>query len=189
MHETFPVPPVLSSSGRPLPDRGEYATYAESYLQWVHGDDAVQVLVDSGTRVLDLYASLDEPAIAGRAYAPGKWTLKEILGHLADDERIFAYRALAIARGEGAELPGFEQDDYVATSGFEARPLADLIAEYRSVRQASLTLFASLTAEAWQRRGTVSGYSASPRGLAFHVAGHELHHLDRIRRSYLPLLG
>jgi hypothetical protein len=122
---------------------------------------------------------------AGSTYASGKWTLKEVVGHLSDDERIFAYRALTIARGDPTPLPGFDEKTYVGAAGFETRALADLLAEYRSVRDATITLLRGLPAEAWLRRGIVNEYEASVRGLAFHIAGHELHHLRILRERYL----
>ena len=122
--------------------------------------------------------------VAGRSYAQGKWTLKEVLGHLADDERIFAYRALCVARGDPRELQGFDENAYIASAGFEQRAWSDLLAENRSVREATLTLLGGLPPEAWLRRGTVNGYRASARGLAFHIAGHELHHLRVLRERY-----
>lgn len=180
------VPETVAPSGRPQP--GEYAAYAQADFDLVRGDDAVAALAAAAAETLALLRPLDDAAIAGLAYAPGKWTIKEVLGHLADDERIFAYRALTIARGDGTELPGFDEVLYVATAGFEERALADLLAEYRSVRQASLAFFAGLPAAAWLRRGIVNGYSATTRGLAFHIAAHELHHLRLLRERYLPLL-
>lgn len=180
------VPDAVARSGRPEP--GEYAAYAQADFDLVAGDDAVAALGAAAAETLALFGPLDEKAIAGLAYAPGKWTIKEVLGHLADDERIFAYRALTIARGDGAELAGFDENLYVANAGFEERLLADLLADYRSVRQASVTLFAGLPAAAWLRRGIVNGYSATTRGLAFHIAAHELHHLRILRERYLPLL-
>ena len=180
------VPRPLALSGRPEP--GEYASYSEVDFGHVLGDDAVSVLTASAGETLALYAMWTDDDIGGLTYAPGKWTVKEILGHLADDERIFAYRALAIARGDATEMPGFDEKLYVSTADFEERPLASLLEEYRSVRQASLTLFASLSLEAFQRRGVVNGYSASPRGLAFHIAAHEQHHLRTLRELYLPCL-
>jgi hypothetical protein len=170
-------------SGRP--EDGEFAAYAKSDIDYVNGDDAVAALQDQSKIVVDLFESFTDETANGLTYAPGKWTLKEILGHLTDDERIFAYRALCVARGDERPLPGFDENEYVAGGNFESRTLADLLAEYRSVRQASITLFASLTPEASVRRGIVNGYSASARGLAFHVAGHELHHLRTLREKYL----
>lgn len=169
-------------SGRPSDD--EFAAYARADIDYVAGDDAVEVLTSQGKRVTALLASLDEEAIRGHRYTPGKWTVKEVIGHLIDDERIFAYRALCVARGDTRPLPGFDENDYVAATAFESRPLAALLAEYHAVRAATLALFEPLTAEEWQRRGTVNGYEASVRGLAFHMAGHELHHLRTLREKY-----
>lgn len=172
-------------SGRPEP--GEYADYAQSDLDAVEGDDAVEVLIRQGRQTVALFQELGE-ANGGVAYAPGKWTVKQVLGHLADDERIFAYRALCVARGDSRPLPGFDENDYAAAARFENRSLADLIEDFEAVRQASVTLFRGLDEDAWLRRGIVNGYPASPRGLAFHIAGHELHHLRILRERYLPLM-
>lgn len=170
-------------SGRP--EAGEFAPYAQSDIDYVEGDDAVRALRDQEQVVLELFGAFTDESANGLTYAPGKWTLKEVLGHLIDDERIFAYRALCVARGDATPLPGFDENEYMVDANFESRPLASLLAEYRSVRQASITLFDSLSDKASVRRGTVNGYSASPRGLAFHVAGHELHHLRTLREKYL----
>ena len=154
-----------------------------------HGDallaeDAVEALIEGARRVLAFFEPLDEAAVAGVTYAPGKWTVKEVLGHVVDVERVFAGRALRLARRDSTPLPGFDENAYVAAAGFEERPLADLVAEYKSVRRGSITFFAGLPEEAWQRRGRVDDYAASVRGLAFHVAGHELHHLRILRERY-----
>lgn len=168
------------SSGRPT--AGEFASYAAEDIAYVAGDDAVAALTAVAAETTSLFSSLtaDVPA-----YAPGKWTLKEVLGHLIDDERIFAYRALCVARREPAGLPGFDENEYVAAARFEARSVDELLREYRAVRAASVALFESLTAEEWLRKGIVNGYEASVRGLAFHMVGHELHHLRVIRERYL----
>ena len=172
------------ASGRPL--SGEFAEYAKSDIDLVQGDDAVQILAAQEQGTLALLTPLDEDRITGLTYAPGKWTLKEVVGHLADDERIFAYRALCIARADGRPLPGFDENVYVQAAGFEQRTLEDLLGEYRSVRKASIALFRGLTPEAWLRKGIVNGYEASARGLAFHIAGHELRHLRSLGEKYLP---
>ena len=175
----------IANSGRPLP--GEYGEHAAADIARVAGDDAVAALAAQQREVEELFGGLDERAIAGFRYAPGKWTLKEILGHLIDDERVFAYRALCIARGDARPLPSFDENDYVAAASFEELPLRDLVDDYALTRRASLALFRSLSDEAWLRRGTVAGYTASVRGLAWHIAGHELHHLATIRQRYLPI--
>jgi len=113
-------------SGRPADD--EFAPYAKSDIDYVSGDDAIEALAAQGRDVVALLSSLDEDSIRGRRYAPGKWTVKEIVGHLIDDERIFAYRALCVARGDSRPLPGFDENEYVAATDFESQPLANLIA-------------------------------------------------------------
>lgn len=173
-------------SGRPAP--GEYGAHAEADIANVIGDDAVEALASQTDEVNALMAALGDDAIAGLRYAPGKWTLKEVFGHMIDDERIFAYRALCIARGDATPLVSFDENLYVASSNFEERTLDSLISEYALVRGATIALLDSLPEEAWIRRGSVAGYSATVRGLAFHIAGHELHHLAIIRERYLPAL-
>lgn len=171
-------------SGRPLP--GEYAEYAAADIAEVAGDDAVEALRQARAATLALLRPVTEQHANGLTAAPGKWTLKEVVGHLIDDERIFGYRALCIARADTRALEGFDQDAYVAPAGFEARTLADLLDEYQAVREATIRFFAGLPADAWERRGRVNGYAASVRGLAYHIVAHELHHLRMLRARYLP---
>ena len=174
-------------SGRPGP--GEYASYAQPDIDSVVGSDAASVLATLAIDTRALLGSLSEDHVRGLRYAPTKWTLKEVLGHIIDDERIFAYRALCLARGETTPLPGFDETLYAVNADAEGRPWADLLAEYQVVRAASIALFRSLPPAAWGRAGEVNGYRATPRGLAFHIAGHELHHLRIVRERYLPLLA
>ena len=169
--------------GRPL--RGEYGEHAEPNIARVKGDDAVEALLRQGREFESLLASLDESRIAGLRYAPGKWTVKEVIGHMLDDERIFAYRILCIARGDTKALQSFDENLYVAGANFEARSLASFIEEYRLIRGSTIAMLRSLTEEAWRRRATVTDYTASVRGLAWHVAGHELHHLEILKARYL----
>ena len=176
-----------SRSGRPGP--GEYAAYAETDIAAIPGDDAVAALEASRDRVLTWFAPLSDAAVAGVRYAPGKWSVKDLLGHLIDDERIYAYRALCLARGDEHDLRGFDQDRYAAAAGSEARLLVDLLEEYRSVRAASIALFAGLGPEAWRRRGSLEGHHVTVRGLAFHIAGHEGRHLRMLQERYHPLLA
>ena len=171
-------------SGRPEP--GEYAAYAQADIDAVQGEDAVAALQVQRLATLSLFQRFGE-AGGDVSYGPGKWTLKQVLGHLADDERIFAYRALCIARGDSRPLPGFDENAYAQAARFERRTLADLLADYEAVRDATLTLLWGLDPEAWLRRGLVNGYEATPRGLAFHIAGHELHHHRIIHERYVPV--
>ncbi len=177
-------PPPPAPSGRPGP--GEFADYAAEDIAYVQGEDAIAALEAQTPATLALLAPIPEAFASTFAYAPDKWTLKQLLGHLADDERIFQYRMLCVARGDTTPLPGFDENLYVRCAGFEARAWADLLAEYRSVREGTLGLLRTFTPEAWRRHGTVNGYGASVRGLAFHVVGHELHHLRVIEAKYLP---
>jgi hypothetical protein len=168
---------------------GEYADYAADDIAAVPGDDAIDALVELAERTPALFRGHAVLADRGLTYSPEKWTLKSILGHLADDERIFAYRLLCVARGEERELPGFDENRYVASGAFEERRLEDLLAEYSATRAATLSLLRGLPATAWLRRGRVNGYGCSVRGLAFHIAGHELHHHRVVRERYVPLIA
>ena len=171
------------SSGRPAD--GEFAAYAKADIDYVAGDDAAEILERQARETLSLLERVDERIAGTFVYAPGKWTMKQVVGHLSDDERIFAYRALCVARNDPAPLPGFDEKDYVRFAGFEDRSWTDLLGEFRVVRDATLALCRGLTPEAWLRRGIVNGYAASVRGLLFHVAGHELHHVRILRAKYL----
>jgi hypothetical protein len=174
---------VSAPSGRPQP--GEYAPYAQADIDFVEGEDAAEALAGQIDGTATLLAGIDERRAGTFRYAPRKWTIKQIVGHLSDDERIFEYRMLCIARGDRRVLRGFDEKAYMRRSGFNARSLADLIAELRAVRAATLTLLRGLPADAWLRAGIVNGYPATVRGLAFHVAGHELHHGRILREKYL----
>ncbi len=169
-------------------ESGEFADYAAPDIDAVRGDDAVEALVELEPRTRELFESLRVLVESGATYAPGKWTLKEILGHLIDDERIFSYRILCLARGETLDLPGFDEKLYVASADFESRTVPSLLNEYAAVRAATISMLLHLPEGAWTRRGRVNGYSASARGLAFHVAGHELHHHRVIEERYRPLM-
>jgi hypothetical protein len=174
---------VAATTGRPL--AGEYGEHAEKDIARVAGEDAIQALLNQQRDVESLLTGLDEVRIAALRYAPGKWTVKEVIGHMIDDERIFAYRMLCIARGDAKALESFDENLYVAGANFEERSLASLIEEYRLVRASTVALLQPMTPEAWLRRGNVAGYSASVRGLAWHVAGHELHHIEVLNSRYL----
>ena len=176
-------PHVRAATGRPEP--GEYAAYAQADFDAVPGDDAIAALEHARDATLALFAPLDEVAIRGLRYPPRKWTVKEVLGHLIADERIYAFRALSVARGDAGPLPGFDENAYVTHARFEERLLADLLAEYRLVRASTLALLHGLPDDAWTRTGLANGYPASARGLAFHIAAHELHHLRVLRERYL----
>ena len=123
-------------------------------------------------------------ARAGHRYAPDKWSIREVVGHVCDAERIFAYRALRFARGDETPLAAFEEKAYVPAARFDTRTLAELVAELRDVRRATLSLLRNLDAAAWDRWGTASGHRVSVRALAYVIAGHERHHLAILRERY-----
>jgi hypothetical protein len=167
---------------------GEYADYASADIAAVPGDDVIDALTELAEQTPAFFRSLAQAAERALTYAPGKWTLKEVLGHLIDDERIFIYRLLCVARGEDRELPGFDENRFAACGEFEWRSLEDLLVEYGAVRSATLALLQGLPSAAWAKYGRVNGYGCSVRGLAFHIAGHEIHHHRIVRERYIPLL-
>jgi uncharacterized damage-inducible protein DinB len=170
---------------RPVP--GEYAPSYEPYISKVKGSDIVGILEAQRLQMAQLFAARSERDGNFR-YAPDKWTVKEVLGHVSDTERIFAYRALRIARGDQTPLSGFEQDDYVRGGNFAERKLANLAEEFGMVRAATIALFKSLQKDAWQRRGVANKNEVSVRALAFIVAGHELHHRLILEERYFPAI-
>jgi hypothetical protein len=170
---------------RPAP--GDYAPYAEQYVVLVRGDDIVETLRIQLKQTATLFSGRSERDGNFR-YAPDKWTVKEVVGHVADTERVFAYRAMRIARGDQTPLPGFEQEDYVRAARFGARKLADVVEEYADVRQASLALFNSLDEEAWLRHGVASENRVTVLALAYLIAGHELHHRKILEERYFPAI-
>ena len=174
-------------SGRPLP--GEFAAYALADIEQVSGDDALVALASQAERVLALLASVNDDAVEGVTYAPNKWTVKDVVAHLADDERVFGYRMFCLARRDARLLDGFDEKQYATEASATRRSWASLLADYAAVRNATLTFLDGLPAEAWTFRGTVNGYEASVRGLAFHIAGHELRHLRAIETLYWPRLN
>jgi hypothetical protein len=167
---------------RPLPD--EYAPYFEKYLQHVPVDaDVLTLLAEQAATVAHLVAALT-PVQAAHRYAPGKWSVKQVLAHLADTERVFAFRALWFARGEQAALPGMDENLWAETAGADARPAADIGRELANLRRLSLDLFAALPPEAWTRRGVASERALSVRAVPWILAGHERHHLGVLRERY-----
>ncbi|MFD2783948.1 DinB family protein [Hymenobacter rubripertinctus] len=169
------------------PAASEYAPFYHTYVRLIFGEP-LAALREQPRELRRLTEDLTEQQALGR-YAPGKWSLKEMLVHMMDTERVFAYRALRIGRGDPTPLPGFEQDDYVPASDADSRPLADILAEYDAVRAATLALFESFNPAAISRQGTASGQPVSVRALAYILPGHEAHHLNLLRERYLPALG
>jgi hypothetical protein len=177
--------PKRAPVARPLPD--EYAPYYEKYVSLISGEDILGALEAQRVQTGQLLAARSEREGNFR-YAPGKWSVKEVIGHLSDSERIFSYRALRIARGDETPLPGFEQDDYVVSGGFNTRTLADMAEEFAVVRVATITLLQSLSEEAWKRRGTASDNPVTVRAMAYIIAGHELHHRKILDEKYFPAI-
>ena len=169
------------------PETGEFAEYYGKYVAKVPGTDVVGILESERLQMARLLAGRGE-GDGNFRYAAGKWTIKEVLGHVIDAERIFTYRALRIGRGDETPLSSFEQDDYVKNGGFAARTLADLVEEFDSVRGASISLFRSFDEEAWGRRGVASQESVTVRALGFITAGHQIHHRMILEESYFPAI-
>jgi hypothetical protein len=165
------------------PDPGEYAPYYERYTSLVEGSDILGTL-DAQRRKMMLLLSGRDEADGDFRYAPEKWNAKEVLGHVCDTERIFAYRALRIARGDRTPMAGFEQDDYVKKGSFARAPLADLVEDYIAVRRATITLFRNLDEDAWPRRGMANQNEVSVRALGYIIAGHEVHHRRILEEKY-----
>src|SRR5262245_60770398 len=170
------------------PDSNEYVQYYHKYISLVAGDDVLISLSRQFEETATFLHSLDESQ-GDLRYAPGKWSIKEVIGHLIDTERIFSYRALRIARDDRTPLPGFEENDYIANSNFVAYPVSDLVDEFETVRKATLYLFKRFDEEAWIRRGIANENEISARALAYIIAGHELHHCEVIRSRYLLSAG
>jgi uncharacterized damage-inducible protein DinB len=169
------------------PQKGDYALHYDKYIALVPSGEFVEILREQYRAMTRLLSPLTEQQAELR-YAPGKWSIKEVLGHVNDAERIFAYRLLRIARGDQTPLAGFEQDGYIQAGNFSARTLSDLLQEFASVREATLTLIRSLDDDAWLRRGIASQKEISVLALAFVIAGHERHHRILLEERYCPAL-
>jgi hypothetical protein len=169
-------------TARPAPS--EYAPYFEKYVSLVPDGELRAILAAQPSHLENLLAGLTEQQ-ALHAYAPGKWSIKELVGHVIDTERVFAYRALWIARNGKAPLPGFEQDVFAASTRFNDRPLPGLLEEFAAVRKAGMFLFSNLSEEAWQRRSIVNANEMSTRAAAYIAAGHPIYHMEILKSRYL----
>jgi uncharacterized damage-inducible protein DinB len=165
------------------PQPGGYAPYYERYIALVEGEDILNTLEQQRRKTMLLLSGRDEVDGDFR-YAPGKWSAKEVLGHMCDTERIFAYRALRFSRADTTPLAGFEQDAYVRNGPFANRPLSDLVEEFIAVRRATISLLRNLDEAAWMRRGIANDNEVSVRALAYIIAGHELHHRGILEEKY-----
>jgi len=183
---TFTAMPPAPTLTRPTP--GAYLPFYQTYLDLVPaGEDPLTLLGAQATELSAALAPLTE-AQALLRYAPGKWTPKEVLLHLIDAERIFTYRALRFARADAQDLPGYDQDAFVANSEANHRSLSDLLAEYTAVRAATRALFSNLSAEQLDRAGRANGGPATVRAWLYIIVGHERHHLNLFSERYWPLL-
>jgi hypothetical protein len=178
----------MSSVAIPRPTADEAAPFYHGYIAKVTGENIGEQLQQQLDDVEQLFATLDDSAALFR-YAPGKWSIKEILGHLTDTERIFAYRLLRISRADPTPLAGFDEDAYVPAGSFDERPLGDLFKEFRAVRMSSIALMEGLPSPAWSRKGQASGNVVSSRALAYMMVGHVTHHLEVLRERYGLGLG
>jgi len=169
------------------PREGEVHPVHLSYVAQVPEGDVLAMLERNLAETRRLAERFGEER-AGGSYAPGKWSVKQVLSHLADTERILTYRALCIARGERASLPGFEENEYAAASDADRRPLTEILDELASVRRATSTLFAGLSPTATERRGTANGAPLVVCATPYVLVGHELHHAEVLRARYLPAL-
>lgn len=165
------------------PQTHEYPAWAEQYISKISGNDILAILEKQATEFPEYLNSLLEKA--DYAYAPGKWTIKEMAGHIIDTERILVYRLTCFARAEQHELPGFEEDDYVANAHFSDRSLSSFAEEFSLLRKANLYLFNSLKEHELDRSGTASERQINVRALLFVIAGHVIHHTMIIKERYL----
>ena len=166
------------------PDSSEYAPYFETYIKKVPDGDILEILRNQLGEFADFLGTVGEDR-AGHRYETGKWSVKEVVGHIVDTERILGTRALAIARGERTPLPSYDQDEYVEEANFDERTLADLMEEFDGLRRSHLALFESFADDVWMRRGVAGGNDVSVRGLAWILAGHLMHHETVMRERYL----
>jgi uncharacterized damage-inducible protein DinB len=166
------------------PQNNEYPPYYAGYIAQVPDGDLVDALRSQIGETLSLVRAVPEERASHR-YAPGKWSIKEVLGHMSDVERIMGYRMLRIARGDTTPLAGFDENAYVPMANFEARSLASLASEFEQVRRATVAFLEHLDADAASRRGTANNLEISARALAYIIAGHERHHVRILRERYL----
>jgi len=166
------------------PQPGEFAPYAAGYIAKVPNGNVLAILEQLKESTYSFFSAVSDEK-ANYAYAEGKWTLKQVLGHMIDTERVFSFRAMCFSRGDKNPLPGFEQEDYVNASTFHSRTIQDLANEFKSLREANLYLYRSFSDEQSLSIGVASNHPVSVRALVYMTAGHELYHLDLIKERYL----
>ncbi|HEX2786968.1 MAG TPA: DinB family protein [Ignavibacteria bacterium] len=166
------------------PTENEYASFYKPYIDEVPDGDIIVILTEQGKEARKFYQSIPE-AIGAHAYQPGKWTIKEVLGHMCDAERVMAYRAMSIARNEKTPLPGFDENEYMNHSNFNRRTIQDISDEMLYIRASNIALFGTFDEEILNRTGNANGNNVSVRGLLYIISGHELHHIKVLRERYL----
>ena len=171
--------PTQLAIGRPKSD--EYKPYQESYVKLVPDGDILAILESAMEQLTSKLRSVPAER-ASQPIAPGKWTVKQMLGHISDTERVFAYRALSFARGDSNELPGFEQDDYVREAGSDDCSWDSLIDDFEVVRRSTILFFRHLPEAAWMRSGTANKGLFTVRAIAYVLAGHALYHAAQLEQ-------
>ncbi|MCL6099132.1 MAG: DinB family protein [Bacteroidetes bacterium] len=166
------------------PDQSEYAPYYQQYIKDVPQIDILEYLNQQLDETVKLFSGVSEEKASFR-YAPDKWSVKEVLGHILDSERIFAYRALCISRDEKNSLPGFDQNIYTANANFDKLKLTDIVEEFVALRKSNLKMFGNFSEEMWTRKGTANKNEVTVRAVAYILAGHALHHINVVREQYL----
>lgn len=166
------------------PNLDEYNPSFSTYISLVPEEDIETILKEQIEETLQLLNGVSDEQ-AHFKYAPEKWSIKEVLGHLADAERIMAYRLLTIARGDSVSLPGFEENEYVQNAHFNRQSIKDLLGNLHSVRQSTIHLLKSLEEETWLRKGDANHSVVSVRALAYIIAGHEIHHRQILKERYI----
>ena len=163
------------------PESNEYAPYYEKYIALVPESDILDVMRSAPRADLGFLGGVSD-SHASVCHPPYTWTIKQVVGHLTDSERVFGYRALCFARGDKTPLPGFDENAYASAICLDHVPLEDLVAEFANLRQSHVAFFKHLSEEAWQRRGTANTAEISVRALAFILIGHERHHAAILRK-------
>jgi len=182
MSDASPSP--SSSPFRRRPTASEYDDFYADYIAEVPDGDVLEILAEQLASSGELFASIPRDKLDHR-YAPGKWTIREVVGHVIDAERVFSYRALRFARGDKTSLPGMDQETFMEGVDFGRRPMESLIAEHRHLRSSNLALFGSFDEEVLARTGVASGCPFTVRALIYIIAGHERHHVEILEQRYL----
>ena len=173
----------MTKAAHARPQAEEYAEFHANYVSKVPGENIIEFLKDQLQSTDRLLRSLNETT-AEKRYAEGKWSVKEVVGHIVDTERVFAYRALVFGRGDHGPLPGFDQDNWMRQVNFSNSSIKDLAAEFAAVRQSTISLLQGFPAEAWDRRGSANNKEITTRAAAFIIGGHAEHHLEILKTRY-----